>query len=207
VAALALGAGAAIVLLDDDPLPVASPPTVTPTAVVSTSPSPVISSSTGHASVEPGTPLRVRVPAVGVDAPVLPTAFENGEINPPTLDDVYWIADYGAPGTDSDNTVYLLGHSWDNGPAVFNALFDRPTQTSRVQPGDEIDVETPEGMVSYEVDRTERYPRASVGDPDSEAYGDVWAVVPGQLILITCFQQNDGADARDNFVVFAHVQA
>jgi hypothetical protein len=147
-----------------------------------------------------GEPLRVVVPSVGVDAPIKPIAFQNHEINPPTVDDVYWINAYGWPGVDADNTVYLLGHSWDQGDAVFNALFDRKSQTSRVERGAEIDVVTDQGTVRYAVDRTARYPRDSLADT-----GEVWAKTPGRLLLITCFQQNNGLDAKDNFVVYATV--
>jgi hypothetical protein len=145
-------------------------------------------------------PVRVVVPSVGVDAPIKPIAFQNHEINPPTVDDVYWINAYGSPGVDADNTVYLVGHSWDQGDAVFNALFDRASQTSRLEPGAEIDVVTAAGTVRYRVDYTVRYPRNELADK-----GEVWTIVPGRLILITCFQQNNGLDATDNFVVFATV--
>ena len=36
--------------------------------------------------------------------------------------------------------------------------------------------------------------------PDADA---VWAKVPGRLVLITCFVDDDGRTTDDNFVVFA----
>jgi hypothetical protein len=185
----------------DGNAPAAQPPvsrapfgTLQPTPTPSTS-------SVAPTGVRAGAePLRIRVPSVGVDAPIKPIAFENHEINPPTVDDVYWINAYGSPGVDADNTVYLVGHSWDNGDAVFNALFDKASQSARVQPGAEIDVITADGTVRYRVDYTVRYPRNELADK-----GEVWTIVPGRLILITCFQQNNGLDAKDNFVVYATV--
>lgn len=138
---------------------------------------------------------------MGLDADVVPTASVGGAFDPPTLTEAYWIEAFGAPGAQSDNTVYLLGHSWDNGDAVFNALFDRATQTSKVHPGDKVVVTTDAGDVTYEVERTERIPKAEVAEESSE----VWDVVPGRLLLVTCFQNNGGGDAYDNFVVFADV--
>lgn len=148
-----------------------------------------------------GAPVRVRVDAVGLDAEVVPTASEGGVFDPPSLTQAYWIEAFGTPGSTSDNTVYLLGHSWDNGEAVFNPLFDRASQTSRVEPGDTIVVTTDAGDVTYEVERAERIPREEVAQESHE----VWDVVPGRLLLVTCFQNNGGGDAFDNFVVFAHL--
>jgi sortase (surface protein transpeptidase) len=184
-----------------EPPTAASARTIAPgtiTAAPSPSQTPSISVTT-HAP--PGeAPISVRVPSVGVDAPVKTIAFKDGTINPPTMLDAYWIAAYGKPSVTADNTVYILGHSWDEGNAVFNALFDRQSQTSRIFPGDKVIVSTADGDVTYEVDDTHRYPRSDLADVK-----DVWRKVPGRLLLITCFQPNDGSPPKDNFVISAHV--
>lgn len=182
--------------------PPAAAPATTPAAVT-----PVADPPAEPAAVEPTSPVQVRVPAVDIAASVIPTAFQDGSIDPPTFGEAYWIEAYGAPDPEADNTVYLVGHSWSKGDAVFNPLFDRDAQTSEVAPGDEVIVTTPKGDVAYEIERTERYPKASLGDSDSDAYGDVWKVVPGRLVLITCFQRNDGGASQDNFVVYATVKS
>lgn len=164
-----------------------------------TAPHSVPPTTSPAARLDVGVPVRVRVDAVGLDAEVLPTAAVRGAFDPPSLTEAYWIEAFGAPGAASDNTVYLLGHSWDNGDAVFNALFDRATQTSKVEPRDTIVVTTDAGDVTYEVERVERIPREELAQDSNE----VWDVVPGRLLLVTCFQNNDGGDAFDNFVVFA----
>lgn len=147
----------------------------------------------------PGTPIDVQVPKVGIDAKITPIAFKNGNIDPPGVTEAYWIEAYGAPGLTSDNTVYLVGHSWDQGDAVFNPLFDRASQSSNVEPNDSIIVTTAAGAVHYVIDRYERYPRTTLAEDD-----EVWQVVPGRLVLVTCFQPDDGSRPTENFVVYAH---
>lgn len=184
--------------------PSVTAPTATPTIAASPAPATTAAASPAPvAAVEARSPVTMRVPSVEIDASVLPTAFQDGVIDPPTFEEAYWIEAYGAPGPESDNTVYLVGHSSRNGDAVFNPLFDEDSQTSNVAPGDEIVVSTPEGDVTYEIERTERYPKETLGNPDSDGYTDVWKVVPGRLILVTCFQRDDGAASQDNFVVYA----
>jgi sortase (surface protein transpeptidase) len=143
-------------------------------------------------------PLRVQVPAVGLDAAVVPITPTGGELDPPRLDRAYWIESYGSPGPDADNTVYLAGHSVDRGAAVFDPLFDQEAQTALVKSGDEVTITTDAGAVTYVVDETQRYPKSQLA---SEA--EVWRIVPGRLVLITCFQRSDGGRSTDNLVVYA----
>ncbi len=161
-------------------------------------PTPPLSPAEGPVDV--AAPTRVEVPAVDLAVDVLPTAPDAGEIDPPTLDEAYWIEDYGIPGTGSDNTVYLTGHSFDSGPAAFNPLFDKDEQVARVAPGDEVVVTTSQGRLTYEIESTERYPKDELADVE-----EVWKIVPDRLVLITCFQRNDGGASQDNFVVFANL--
>ena len=203
VIALCAVAAVAVWVGTRDPALVAASRTQAPPAIATPSPSPTPTLTSPAPSVAPGVPVRLRVDAVGVDAEVLPTASVGGAFDPPTLGEAYWIEAFGAPGTTSDNTVYLLGHSWDDGDAVFNALFDRASQTSRVAPGDEVVVTTGGGDVTYVVERTERLAKEQV----AQETNDVWKKVPGRLLLITCFQNNEGGRTLDNFVVFATVAA
>ena len=140
--------------------------------------------------------MTVAVPAVGLQAKVLPLKPQGGVLDPPTLDDAYLIDDYGLPG--SQNTVYLAGHSWDTGKAVFNPLFDIRAQRAEVEPGDEVVISAPEGTYTYVVQRTKRYPR-----PTLDRQRELWRIVPGRLVLITCFQPDDGGEAEDNLIVYA----
>jgi sortase (surface protein transpeptidase) len=144
-------------------------------------------------------PVRVQVPAVGLDAAVVPITPAGGELDPPRLDRAYWIESYGSPGPDATNTVYLAGHSVDRGTAVFDPLFDQERQTALVKSGDEVTITTDAGAVTYVVDETQRYPKSELANE-----AEVWRIVPGRLVLITCFQRNGGGRSTDNLVVYAN---
>ncbi len=143
-------------------------------------------------------PTRVEVPSVGLAVDVLPIAPEGGELDPPTLGEAYWIESYGTPGTAADNTVYLAGHSFNSGSAAFNPLFDKDDQVALVVAGDEVVVTTGTGRLTYTVESTERVPKDELSGVE-----EVWKIVPGRLVLITCFQRNDGGASQDNLVVYA----
>ncbi len=152
--------------------------------------------------VQVAAPTRVEVPSVGLAVDVLPITPDGGALDPPTLDEAYWIETYGAPGTASDNTVYLAGHSYDSGSAAFNPLFDKDAQVALVEAGDEVLVSTRSGRLRYTVESTERLPKDELAGVE-----EVWKIVPGRLVLITCFQRNDGGASQDNLVVYASLVA
>jgi sortase (surface protein transpeptidase) len=179
----------------DQPRAVATSPSASTPPASSAAPSPV---STPTAKARRNG-MTVTVPAVGVRAKVLPLKPQGGVLDPPTLNDAYLIENYGLPG--SQNTVYIAGHSWDTGKAVFNPLFDIRAQRTEVEPGDEVVVTAPEATYTYVVERSERYPR-----PTLDRQREVWEIVPGRLVLITCFQPDDGGEAEDNLIVYATLQ-
>jgi sortase (surface protein transpeptidase) len=166
-----------------------------PTTAMSASPHPSVSPA--PSGVAP--PVRIQVPAVGLDAAVVPITPAGGELDPPRLDRAYWIESYGSPGPDATNTVYLAGHSVDRGTAVFDPLFDQERQTALVKSGDEVTITTDAGAVTYVVDETQRYPKSELANE-----AEVWRIVPGRLVLITCFQRNGGGRSTDNLVVYAN---
>lgn len=138
------------------------------------------------------------VPALGIDVAVGEVSPSGGVIDPPRLDLAYVIEPYGRPG--SDNTTYIAGHSWNAGDAVFNPLLDVEQGLSRLDTGDEIEVTTAGSTFTYAVTGTDRHPKGSLAGVD-----EVWEKVPGRLVLITCFQRNDGAASQDNLVVVAEL--
>lgn len=190
IAAVATG------LLDGGPVAVERLTAPAPTPGASATPPP----APQEGPVQPAAPNRVEVPSVGLAVDVLPVTPDGGELDPPTLGEAYWIESYGTPGTASDNTVYLAGHSFDSGPAAFNPLFDREGQVARVVPGDRVVLTTTQGKLTYAIDSAQRYPKDELAD-----VGEVWDIVPDRLVLITCFQRNDGSASQDNLVVVAHL--
>lgn len=150
------------------------------------------------AAVPASRPLRLEVPALGLVATVrASTAAEvaaaGGAVHPATLWEVVWWSGGGAPGTDSDNTVYLYGHTWRE-PAVFNGL-------RRLHDGDEVRLVTANGVLRYLVDEV-----FTVAKPEFAGSPKVTAAVPGRLLLVGCFRQTgEEATTTRNLVVTAQL--
>lgn len=143
------------------------------------------------------TPVRVTIPAIGVDA-----ALEDlhrgsaGELDPPTgWDDAGWFSDGIVPG--------------EVGPAVIAGHVDSPTSAAvffrldELVSGDQIHVAMTDGTTrTFTVDRTERAAKSAF--PTSDVYG----VTPTPTLrLITCDGTFDTATGHytDNLIVFAEL--
>ena len=194
------------------PAPTASTPAPTPVPEPSPEPSPEPTSlpeaapqPTASAELEAEADIRLRVPSVGLDLPVHALEPDGGAINPPTMTDAYWIDPYGEPGAGAsapDNTVYIAAHSWSRGEAAFDPLLDADFEGGAVEPGDVVEVDTPSGTTEYAVTDVRRYGKDALPDADA-----VWEVHPGRLVLITCFQREDGRRSTENLVVTAEQSA
>ena len=176
------------------------PPSVSPSASPSATPTPSPTPTLRPGEVPMAAPERVEIPDVGIDLTVRPIDPVQGRIDPPSISHAYWIEDYGRPGTDADNTVYLVGHSSLALDAAFNPLLDVAHQESVLEPGAVVRVTTAEGVLEYEVTGSRRYGKA--GLPGAT---EVWAIAPGTLQLITCFQEDGQEVADDNLVVTARL--
>ena len=139
-----------------------------------------------------GEPTHITVGSVGIDAPVLTLPGGAGDINPSTNDDAWWWPDRGTPG--SPDTVYLAGHTMDDGSGVFSALHG-------VTPGETVTLETTAGTRTYRIDATATYSK-----PQLDHYDEVWSTVPGRLVLVTC-HLDDGHPTEDNLLVYATLVA
>lgn len=162
------------------------PPAITPTPT---------------ARYTPSSATRLVVPSVGLDLPLLSLSPRRGVIDPPLLTAGYWIEPYGAPvgaPGEATNTLYIAAHSAGSGDDGFDPLLTADHRGSAVAAGDTVEVSTPQGAVTYTVERTERYAKDRLADA-----AEVWEAVPGRLVLITCFQRADGREATENLVVFA----
>ena len=155
----------------------------------------------GVALPTPSSDVHVTIDGLGMDLPVLPLTARGGAINPPTLTAAYWIQPYGEPvgsAEQADNTIYLAAHSTGTGDYGFDPLMESGGGGSTLGAGDVIEVSTPEGQVSYTVERTQRYAKGEL--PGAT---EVWEASPGRLVLITCFQRGGGRASTENLVVFA----
>ncbi|WP_165350388.1 class F sortase [Xylanimonas protaetiae] len=149
--------------------------------------------------VPAATPVRVLIPAIGVDAPIevytdAMVAAADGWIDPTTHDVVSWWQGGGTPSSDPDNTVYLYGHV-SRLEAVFNYLHS-------VVPGTEVTVVTEAGEIVYVVQEVLE-PVGKEALPDDPRIN---AQVPGRLVLIGCYREPDQGRRRTthNIVVIAH---
>ena len=128
-------------------------------------------------------PLHITYAAVGMDQAVLPlspTEQEQslGSIVPPHTSDAYWLTPYGILGPGSTNTTYIVGHSWEGQGSPFNNI------SSNSRPGDELTVTTAEGPLVYRVDEI------TTENKDTLRDSAIWDMVPGRLIVITCFTED-----------------
>jgi LPXTG-site transpeptidase (sortase) family protein len=111
------------------------------------------------------------------------------------LQEAYWVECRAKPGTDSDGTVFIAGHTVAGGRAVFNDL-------PRVAVGDDIEVMTPSGTLVYRVNRSTRYDKHG----EAQQSPEVRDRVAGRLVLVTCYLTPDGQPTNDNFLVQAQLR-
>ncbi|MEV5408642.1 class F sortase [Thermopolyspora sp. NPDC052614] len=152
-------------------------------------------STRATAVADAANPVRLRVPAIGVSARVIPLKLDrNGRLIPPkSFARVGWNKAGPEPG--ERGTAVIAGHvDSTSGPAVFFRL-------RNLRKGDRIHVDRADGStVSFTVYRVARYPKNKI--PDKEVYKPA---AGAQLRLITCGGDFDRAHRsyRDNIVVFA----
>lgn len=148
----------------------------------------------------PGQPLRIQAPELGLNVPVVSSGLAaDRKFNPPSNVLAYWIRDYGIAGPEAKNTLYLAAHSWNRGYAAFNPLMDQKSGTPTAHTGQSFVVQTSTGDYRYTVTSVADYVKSGiVNEPD------LWKVVPGRLVLVTCFQLNDAGTNR-NLVVYAQL--
>ena len=125
-------------------------------------------------------PLHITYPAVGMDQDILPlspTADEDstGSVVPPSTLEAYWLTPYGSPGPGSTNTTYIAGHSWEDRSTPFNNI------SVQAKLGDQLTLTTAKGTLSYQVTAI------TTENKDTLKDSGIWAKVPGQVILITCY--------------------
>jgi sortase (surface protein transpeptidase) len=172
------------------PEPAPPSPTVSQHASPSPSPPPEPSEPNQLAN-----PVRVRIPAIGVDARVVPLAIDSqGTLEAPDRFDVAgWNRDGPEPG--EDGTAVIAGHvDSRSGPAVFFRLRE-------LADSDLIHVDRADGTTAtFEVTDLARYDKDRV--PSDDVYGSTGRT---ELRLITCGGEFDQSrrSYRDNVIVFA----
>lgn len=165
-----------------------------PAASAPAASAPVVAAPT-RAGEQAAAPVRVRIPAIDVDAVVDPLLVdENGVLPPPdSFDDTGWWK--GGPEPGEGGPAVIAGHVDSyQGPAVFFEL-------DQLDAGDEIFVDRADGTtVVFVAQQTERHPKDEF--PTDAVYGDT---PDPQLRLITCggaFNETERT-YLDNVIVIA----
>lgn len=147
-------------------------------------------------SIPAGDPLRVRIPAIGVVAPLVPLGLNaDGTLEVPSYDRAGWYVGGPRPGQPGPAVVAAHVDS-RTGPAVFYRL-------KELQPGHEVHIDYAGGAsVGFVVRETGRYSKS--GFPTAEVYGRTEGP---ELRLITCTGTFDRSarSYRDNLVVWADI--
>lgn len=183
----------------------AGPPrTGTATATTTTRPgaSPSSSTTTGPSTTPPSSaatqsdrPVRVQVPALGIDAPVILLGLDPDkrlEV-PGNATDTGWWSGGSVPGT--EGPAVIVGHVNYKGQAgVFQEI-------GQLEPGERVEVMLDDGTDAvFVVDRIEQHAKDAF--PTDAVYGPT---AGSELRLITCggdFDRSSG-HYEDNIVVFA----
>jgi LPXTG-site transpeptidase (sortase) family protein len=140
-------------------------------------------------------PVRVHIPAIGMDAPVVPLAIDaQGRLEAPErFDETGWNRDGPEPG--EPGTAVIAGHvDSRSGPAVFFRLRE-------LSAGDLVHVHRADAtMVTFEVTRLEQHDKDQV--PSQQVYGPTGGI---ELRLVTCGGEFDQSrrSYHDNLIVFA----
>jgi hypothetical protein len=189
LAVVALAAGAVALLAPAPGAAETGGPAVTSTAA---GPPVVLSARAPRAAAEP---VRVRVPAIGVDSTLVGLGLDAaGALETPAD---YALAGWfsGGPAPGAVGPAVLAGHVDSTaGPAVFWRLHE-------LAAGDAVLVDRADGTTAwFTVTRVERHPK------DAFPTDDVYGPTPdAQLRLVTCGGDFDRSarSYRDNVVVFA----
>ena len=165
-------------------------------AAVHTQPANPAATAEQMPAVAAAAPTGLAIPSLGLYTEVHEMdAEECPVLDPPTSEQAYWVECRAMPGTDSEGTVFIIGHAITGGGGVFDDL-------NQIEVGSEIAVTTPNGKLTYRVDRTASY--AKYGE--AQQAPEMRERVPGRLILVTC-STDPNAPIEQNFVVFATLYA
>ncbi len=156
---------------------------------------PVVPTDAPAPVTAPPAPVRVAVPVLGLDEPLIELGVDDdgaAEV-PADYDAAGWFAPGGRPG--AVGPTVLMGHvDSTTGPAVFHRL-------TELAPGDRVDVGLADGgTASYRVTAVDRYPKDVF--PTFAVFG---ATLDDVLRLVTCGGEfdRDAGSYRENLVVTA----
>jgi LPXTG-site transpeptidase (sortase) family protein len=145
-----------------------------------------------HALPHAGRPVRLVVPELDVDAPVVAIDAPDQILLPPSDPRTLgWWEDGAVPGAASGGAL-ITGHTVHSGGGAFDNL-------ETLRRGDPLRVQTAQGSIRYVVTGVTIYRKAALAQDAGKVFSQT---VPGRLVLITCEDWN-GSTYLSNAVVFA----
>lgn len=138
-------------------------------------------------------PYTVRIPRIGVDAPVVSIHVNDDRVlvPPRELTVVGWWSEGATPGAARGSAV-LVGHSARAGGGVFDDVGD-------LRAGDTIEVAGSDDALTYEIESVEVLSKEDLARNAEEIFDQGSR---GRLVVITC-EDFDGTTWRSNIVTIA----
>lgn len=143
------------------------------------------------AAAVPGVPVRIEVPALGVDVHVVPVHAAGRTLAPPSDPfELGWWSDGARPG--EDGVALVTGHTVHDGPGALNGL-------GRLRAGDLVLVRTRPSVLTYRVAAVRTFSQGGLARHARELFARDG---PSRLALVTCSDW-DGHRYLSNVVVMA----
>ncbi len=155
---------------------------------------PAVSTQPRNVPPRGGSPTRLAIATVALNAPVVPVQVDNAALGvPDNVHTLGWWSGGRAPG-DPHGTVVIDGHV-DGARQGLGAL----AAVSRLTLGAAIEVTTTRGVLTYQVQAIRAYSKNTLPADVFNPRG------PPRLVLITCGGTFDAATGhyRDNIVIYA----
>jgi LPXTG-site transpeptidase (sortase) family protein len=144
------------------------------------------------AAWRPGAPRRLEVPALDIDAPVVPIEAPGGVLTPPADPQVLgWWAAGAKPGARLGSAL-VTGHTVHAGGGAMDDL-------EQLDTGDRVWMRTDRGRVGYQVRSVVVLGKGELAERAERLFSQQ---APGRLVLITCEDWN-GQEYLSNVVVTA----
>ncbi|MGN6161563.1 MAG: class F sortase [Marmoricola sp.] len=146
-----------------------------------------------HALTPPEQGIRLLVPSVGIDAPIVPIALQGHILMPP--DDaslVGWWTGSAKPGSPTGQTL-ITGHTVHTGGGQMDHL-------GSISPGGIVEIVTKHGTIWYRETAVLVYSKQQVSQHAQQLFGQTRK--KNRLILVTCTGWT-GSYYTSNVIVFA----
>jgi len=141
---------------------------------------------------EPGAPERLEVPALAIDAPIVPIGAPGGVLTPPSDPlTLGWWADGAKPGAQLGSAL-VTGHTVSAGGGAMDDL-------EQLENGDRVWMGTDRGRIGYDVRTVVILGKGELAEQAQQLFDQE---VRGRLVLITCEDWN-GVEYLSNVVVTA----